>query len=266
MGIRKSSEDKGEKLSPSTSSRMSRALNDDFSAARVHSDGEADSRAKANGAFAFNVDNHVYFQAGAYRPGTPLGDALLAHEPAHVRQSQAVANADTTTGRPAQSTSGAAQEIEADKEGLSVLDQSGEGFKTSMVSISEPSSAVFAGGLQLTRCVQRHDRFKVKRPEFLGPQSQKTFDTIEHRIQSAELLDDLLVFGPILIFMMSKPEESLAGGGYPLEEQARAVNAVPIILKNRILQDIDLLLVVHDNELSPEERQYWTSMRKIFGG
>ena len=38
------------------------------------------------GARAVTVGEHVAFAPGEYRPGTPVGDALLAHELAHVGQ------------------------------------------------------------------------------------------------------------------------------------------------------------------------------------
>jgi hypothetical protein len=53
---------------------------------RVHDDQRAVSWAEAVEARAFTVGNHVFFNHGEYRPGTPSGRALLAHELAHVEQ------------------------------------------------------------------------------------------------------------------------------------------------------------------------------------
>lgn len=58
----------------------------DFSRVRVHADGEAAAAARDLGARAFTVGQDVYFAAGEYRPETPGGRRLLAHELAHVVQ------------------------------------------------------------------------------------------------------------------------------------------------------------------------------------
>ena len=53
---------------------------------RVHTDGQAAASADAVGALAYTVGRSVVFGAGQYRPGTAAGDALIAHEFAHVVQ------------------------------------------------------------------------------------------------------------------------------------------------------------------------------------
>jgi outer membrane protein OmpA-like peptidoglycan-associated protein len=66
--------------------QMESAFGESFSHVRIHQDARADSLAQRYGALAFTVGNHVAFARGSYAPGTPAGDALLAHELAHVRQ------------------------------------------------------------------------------------------------------------------------------------------------------------------------------------
>ena len=75
--------------------RMETALGGDFGGVHVHADDDAAQQADALGATAFTVGRDVAFAAGAYRPGSPMGDALLAHELAHVAQQ------DSTPERPA---------------------------------------------------------------------------------------------------------------------------------------------------------------------
>jgi outer membrane protein OmpA-like peptidoglycan-associated protein len=53
---------------------------------RVHADGDAAARAERRGAVAFTAGRHIYFGAGAYRPGTPAGDWVLGHEATHAVQ------------------------------------------------------------------------------------------------------------------------------------------------------------------------------------
>jgi hypothetical protein len=53
---------------------------------RVHRDAEAARLSRSLGARAFTYGSHVVFGAQQYTPGTAGGDALLAHELAHVLQ------------------------------------------------------------------------------------------------------------------------------------------------------------------------------------
>jgi hypothetical protein len=65
---------------------MEPAFGHDFSRVRVHSDAQAANLSAGLNARAFTIGNDVAFGAGEYRPGTLVGDALIAHELAHVVQ------------------------------------------------------------------------------------------------------------------------------------------------------------------------------------
>jgi outer membrane protein OmpA-like peptidoglycan-associated protein len=58
----------------------------DLSAARVHTGAESQAEASALRARAFTVGSDIHFAAGQYQPGTPAGDALIAHELVHTLQ------------------------------------------------------------------------------------------------------------------------------------------------------------------------------------
>jgi hypothetical protein len=58
----------------------------DFSHVRVHIDALAAESATAVSALAYTVGPNVVFGAGQYRPGTNVGDCLVAHELVHVIQ------------------------------------------------------------------------------------------------------------------------------------------------------------------------------------
>jgi len=64
-------------------------LGRDFSHVRLHTDGGAAVAAQALGADAVTVGDHVLFGQGRYRPDTPVGRRLLAHELVHTLQPQA---------------------------------------------------------------------------------------------------------------------------------------------------------------------------------
>ena len=74
----------GVPLAGDVRSRMETALGGDFAGVHVHADDDGARQADALGASAFTVGRDVAFAAGTYQPGTVLGDALLAHELAHV--------------------------------------------------------------------------------------------------------------------------------------------------------------------------------------
>jgi Domain of unknown function (DUF4157) len=65
----------------------------DFSAVRVHSDATAAASTHDLGAAAYTIGQHIVFGANRYRPETPAGERLLAHELTHVVQ-DAVADSD----------------------------------------------------------------------------------------------------------------------------------------------------------------------------
>jgi hypothetical protein len=76
----------GRPLDAGVRARMEPAFGASFSHVRIHSDGTAGGVASRLNAHAFTVGEHVAFADQEYRPGTLLGDALIAHELAHVTQ------------------------------------------------------------------------------------------------------------------------------------------------------------------------------------
>jgi hypothetical protein len=58
----------------------------DFSRVRVHDDAQAADAARSVGARAYTLGSDIVFASGAFRPNTPAGLHLVAHELAHVVQ------------------------------------------------------------------------------------------------------------------------------------------------------------------------------------
>lgn len=58
----------------------------DFSRVRVHTDAKAAESARSLGALAYASGERIVFASGRYRPATPEGRRLLAHELAHTLQ------------------------------------------------------------------------------------------------------------------------------------------------------------------------------------
>ncbi len=67
-----------------------------FSDVRIHTDSRAAEAARGVGALAFTAGRHIVFGHRQYRPETPSGEELLAHELSHVAQQRGLA----TSSRP----------------------------------------------------------------------------------------------------------------------------------------------------------------------
>lgn len=76
----------GRPLDVPVRSAMESALGTDLSEVRVHDDPAAAGAADSADARAFTIGNDMYFGAGEYRPGSPDGTHLLAHELTHTLQ------------------------------------------------------------------------------------------------------------------------------------------------------------------------------------
>lgn len=76
----------GQALPGGVRSAMESHLGHDFSAVRIHDDAAASRSAQAIQAHAYTVGNDIVFQSGSYRPDTPTGQRMIAHELTHVVQ------------------------------------------------------------------------------------------------------------------------------------------------------------------------------------
>ncbi|MCA2218026.1 eCIS core domain-containing protein [Jidongwangia harbinensis] len=77
----------GKPLEDDVKSEMEARFRFDFSRVRVHTDGQSAQAASKLGSVAFSVGPHLVFAADRYRPDSPSGRSLLAHELTHVVQS-----------------------------------------------------------------------------------------------------------------------------------------------------------------------------------
>ncbi|BBC31175.1 hypothetical protein SGFS_024690 [Streptomyces graminofaciens] len=94
--------------------RLEHGLRADLSAMRIHTGPAADRLARSLGAEAFASGSHVFFRRGAYRPHSPSGFRLLAHEAAHLVQQARGEVGGTRRGRWTVSVPGDPWEQEAD--------------------------------------------------------------------------------------------------------------------------------------------------------
>jgi hypothetical protein len=76
----------GHALDSHSKTRLQTAFGADFSNVRVHTDTRAQQLSDNLNAHAFTIGSDIAFGPGEYQPGTVVGDALIAHELAHVMQ------------------------------------------------------------------------------------------------------------------------------------------------------------------------------------
>jgi hypothetical protein len=129
----------GQPLPASTRARMEGELGGSFKDVRIHTGPEAGQQARAEGASAFTTGTDIVFDRGEYRPGTPYGDALIAHELAHVMQQRGA----TTAGH--EST---ALEADASKAAARTLGGMFSGLRTRLAGLGP----VLRSGLTVQRC------------------------------------------------------------------------------------------------------------------
>jgi len=137
---------KGRTLDGGVRARMERALGYDFSSVHVHTDSQAASLSRRLNARAFTVGADVAFGAGEYQPGTLIGDALIAHELAHVAQQSGGQATVSEKG----ASYGSALEEDADQSAVgAVLRLWGGG---SLAELAHQSMPRLKSGLRLQRC------------------------------------------------------------------------------------------------------------------
>ncbi len=138
----------GSTLNGSTRSKMESAFGTNFSNVQIHTDSHAANLSGSMNARAFSVGNHIAFASGEHKPGTLIGDALMAHELAHVVQQQQ-GNANEM-----QSKDGAGYgqlEEDADVTAVNAV-MSMRGIKGGIKDIGKQLMPRLKSGLQLQRC------------------------------------------------------------------------------------------------------------------
>lgn len=136
----------GQPLDSSTASRMGDAFGQNFGGVRVHTGTVASRKASELGAAAFTVGSDVAFGAGQYAPGTPVGDALLAHELAHVTQQRRAGDDPAAQHAP---IGGESKSAEGD------ADRATKGAVSRLVDPTKAAPRADVGldtGFQLQRC------------------------------------------------------------------------------------------------------------------
>src|SRR5262249_37353805 len=137
----------GVALDPTLAGQFGAAMGADFSGVRVHNDPTAAALSDQLDARAFTIGRDVAFGRGEYQPGTMIGDALLAHELAHVaQQSGSVAMASAHSGVDE------AAEESADITAVNTVARLWGNVKDTSAVVASNALPAMRSGLRLQRC------------------------------------------------------------------------------------------------------------------
>jgi hypothetical protein len=154
---------RGQALGGSERGRMEEAFGTSFSDVRVHTDPVAADLADRSDARAFSIGRSIAFGAGEYRPGTLEGDALIAHELAHVVQQRDATGGDTAARVPADDV--AALEADADSAAIDAAVGLHLGEKGALAGLRRSAVARLRSGIALRSCGSE------KKPEIAATQA-----------------------------------------------------------------------------------------------
>lgn len=149
----------GHPLESGIAARMGTALGAEVSGVRVHTDAAAGRWADALGARAFAIGNHVAFGHNEYRPGTPSGDALMAHELAHVIQQRAAEGRGATLEPAAEAGPESALESDADRSAVGAVLSLWSRGRAALSGLGQRLGPTLRSGLRLQRCriIEHHE-------------------------------------------------------------------------------------------------------------
>jgi hypothetical protein len=137
----------GRPIDESVGARLRPVIGMDLSRIRIHTDAAAARLASGLDARAFTIGQHIAFAPGEYQPGTPVGDALLAHEIAHVVQQ----SGEAATGSP--DTSDYQQlEEDADRSAVGTVVSLWGHARAGLNRIAGNALPALKSGLRLQRC------------------------------------------------------------------------------------------------------------------
>jgi hypothetical protein len=151
----------GHPLEGGVRQRMQSAFGADFSGVRVHSGFAAQEASDRLEARAFTIGTDIAFGPGEYQPGTPVGDALIAHELAHVVQQQS-SDVDGAPMAKGEAQSSALEE-EADVSAVGAVVSTLGGAKRLFGDISKNSLPRLRSGLRLQRCSSKYSKSDLQK-------------------------------------------------------------------------------------------------------
>ncbi len=145
----------GQSLPGPVRTRMESAFGMGFDRVRLHNDANAARLSDRLNARAFTIGQHVAFGGGEFQPGTLAGDALIAHELAHVVQQGHGTGSDGPFYKGAQGGGGqasSAYEEDADVSAAGAVARLWTGAQGRLSDVGRHAMPRMRSGLQLQRC------------------------------------------------------------------------------------------------------------------
>ncbi len=164
----------GQPLDGGAMSRMGAAFGHDFSGVRVHTGAQAAGLSEELNARAFTVGSDIAFGPGEYQPGTMIGDALLAHELAHVVQQGGESAAVNPKGEESGSES---LEQEADDVAVGAVTSLWGERVDALKRTGRNAIPRLKSGLKLQRCSKEKYDFELYRVQFNRYWTDPAFNT-----------------------------------------------------------------------------------------
>jgi hypothetical protein len=233
--------------------RMETAFGRSFADVRVHADETGDRVAASAGAPAATTGEDIYFRSGQFAPQTPVGEALLAHELAHI----AGAHTGEAGAGELQPVVSERLETEANRTTVAVMASLFLGLRTRAAGEHGPGpTRVRRAGLLPGSCFESST---IEAPDFLGPHSRETLERLNDRLGSLDLLGPVIALGTAGTIGFGPPSDP----SDTVEAAALALRGLPAIKRAVITEEVTLLLVEHENDMNERERQFW---RRILEG
>lgn len=157
--------------------QMESAFGVNFSGVRVHTDATAQELSDRLNARAFTIGSDIAFSSGEYQPGTLIGDALIAHELAHVVQ-QGRANPSAAPMQKGGAEHNSLEE-DADVSAVGAVVSVWGGAKGALKQTGENALPRLRSGLRLQRCSRgpTYD-FELYRTRFNRYWNDPAFNTL----------------------------------------------------------------------------------------
>ena len=146
----------GSPLDTGIRSRMESAFGHDFSRVRIHNDSRASALSSRMNARAFTIGDDISFGSGEYKPGSLEGEALIAHELAHVVQQEG----SLQGGAPKDPAAYSALEDDADRSAVGAVVSLWGKAKGAVTNFSRQALPRLKTGLRLSRCNQATPRLR----------------------------------------------------------------------------------------------------------
>jgi hypothetical protein len=223
----------GESLPGSLRKRMESAFGTSFAGVRLHTDTTAAHLSDRLNARAFAVGEHVAFAGGEFQPGTMAGDALIAHELAHVvQQGHGAASGGGLfhKGETGGGQSYSALEDDADVSAVGAVATLWTGARGRLSDVGRHAMPRMRSGLQLQRCGG------AKPAE--GPKSQARLTVRETRDQSIQNAGERLRDVNNWATGQVKPQgvrEVKAVRDLPADAQTKVAEAIQLLTKAQSL-------------------------------